>query len=152
MAFYQFNTSQLVSTSLEELWHFIATPENLKDITPVAMDFTITTEDILLKMYPGMIISYTVRPFLGFKTNWVTEITQVKELHYFVDEQRIGPYNMWHHQHILEAQKSGVLMKDIISYQPPFGILGKVANHILIKRKLNEIFSYRSKVITHRFP
>ncbi len=44
------------------------------------MGFDITSEDTPEKMYPGMIISYKVSPVLGIKTDWVTEITQVKEL------------------------------------------------------------------------
>ena len=102
-------------------------------------------------MYPGMIISYVVRPLMNLKTNWVTEITQVKDKEYFVDEQRVGPYKIWHHQHILIPVKDGVLMRDIISYQPPFGILGKIANKLVIKKKLNEIFDYRFIALQNKF-
>jgi ligand-binding SRPBCC domain-containing protein len=102
-------------------------------------------------MYPGMIISYRVSPLMGIKTTWVTEITQVKDKHFFVDEQRVGPYSIWHHQHILEPIENGVLMKDIISYVPPFGFLGAIVNGIIIKKKLNEIFEYRNEAVAKRF-
>ena len=151
MAFYQFKRQQCFNNSVDELWDFISSPQNLKVITPDYMGFEVTSEDLPDKMYEGMIISYRVSPLLGIKTNWVTEITHVKDKHYFVDEQRVGPYNIWHHQHFLEETANGTLMKDIISYEPPFGILGNVANTLVIKQKLKEIFNYRTKVLNSLF-
>jgi len=150
MGFYQFKRIQKIDKSIEDVWKFISDPSNLKVITPDYMGFDITSDDIASTMYPGMIISYNVSPFLGIKMNWVTEITQVKENKYFVDEQRIGPYKIWHHQHILESSENGTLMTDIVSYKPPFGIIGNLANP-MIKGKLIEIFDYRSKVLSDIF-
>lgn len=115
------------------------------------MGFDITSEDLPEKMYEGMIISYQVSPVFGLKTTWVTEITKLKEKQYFIDEQRIGPYKMWHHQHFIEPSERGVLMTDIVSYQPPFGILGNVANTLLIRKKLIEIFEFRTKALQRIF-
>lgn len=153
MAFYQKHVSQLVNGTIDEVWDFISSPNNLKEITPDYMGFDITSKDSPEKMYPGLIISYKVKPVAGIKTTWVTEITQVKDKSYFVDEQRVGPYKIWHHQHIISPMENGnVLMKDIISYSPPFGFLGSIANSILIKKKLNEIFEYRRTAMEKRFP
>lgn len=102
MAFYQFYREQLITASIDEIWDFISSPQNLKKITPQEMGFDIRTKDLPNKIYEGMIISYTVRPLLGIKTNWVTEITHIKDKEYFVDEQRVGPYSMWHHQHMIK--------------------------------------------------
>jgi ligand-binding SRPBCC domain-containing protein len=151
MGFYQFKREQKVNSTLEEVWDFISSPRNLKEITPDYMGFDITTENLPEKMYPGMIISYTVTPLLGIKTTWVTEITQVKDKVYFVDEQRVGPYTIWHHEHFIEPIEGGVLMKDIVSYKPPFGFLGSIANTLVIKKKLNEIFNYRTKALDERY-
>ncbi len=152
MAFYQFQKEQFVKASIEEIWEFISSPQNLKEITPKNMGFDIRTPNLPDKIYEGMIISYTVRPLWGIATNWVTEITHIKDKSYFVDEQRVGPYKIWHHQHIILPQKDGVLMKDIVSYQPPFGFLGKIANTLVIKNKLNEIFDYRTKALEKIYP
>lgn len=152
MAFYQFEKEQKINASLEEVWDFISSPKNLKEITPDYMGFDITSKNAPEKMYPGLIISYKVKPVAGIKTTWVTEITQVRDLEFFVDEQRIGPYAMWHHQHIIAPIEGGVLMRDIISYSPPFGFLGRIANGIVIKKKLNEIFDYRTQAVEKRFP
>jgi ligand-binding SRPBCC domain-containing protein len=151
MAFYQFQREQIVNTSIDELWDFISSPRNLKKITPDYMGFDIQTPNLPEKVYEGMIISYIVKPIFSIKTQWVTEITHVKEKAYFVDEQRVGPYTLWHHQHLIEAQKDGVLMKDIVSYQPPFGILGRIANSLIIENKLKEIFEYRSQILKELF-
>jgi ligand-binding SRPBCC domain-containing protein len=102
-------------------------------------------------MYPGMIITYKVSPLFGIKLNWMTEITHVKELEYFVDEQRIGPYSMWHHQHKIEAIEGGVLMTDIVTYQPPMGILGAMANTVLIKKQLQKIFDFRTLALERKY-
>lgn len=151
MAFYQFKKTQKVNASLDEVWDFISSPKNLKEITPDYMGFNITSEDADQKMYPGIIITYIVTPILGIKTDWVTEITQVADKEYFVDEQRVGPYKMWHHQHKVEAIEGGVLMTDIVTYAPPFGILGAIANKLFIKSKLEEVFDYRVKALDKKY-
>lgn len=151
MAFYQFIHEQLFRASVADMWSFISAPKNLKEITPDYMGFEVTTPYLSEKMYAGMIISYKVSPVLNFKVDWVTEITHVKENEFFVDEQRIGPYKLWHHQHHLIQMQEGVLMRDIVTYQPPFGILGALANKLLISKKLNEIFNYRKIVLEKKF-
>ncbi len=151
MAFDQFINKQKVNASMEEVWDFISSPKNLKEITPDYMGFDITSKSLPEKMYAGMIISYLVKPVLGIETQWVTEITHVEDHKFFVDEQRVGPYKMWHHQHHIEPIEDGVLMKDIVSYQPPFGFIGVIVNRIMIRPKLNEIFDYRTQAIEKRF-
>lgn len=151
MGIYQLYKEQKVPASIEEVWDFISSPKNLKKITPDYMGFDITSKHLPDKMYPGMIISYIVKPVLGIKTTWVTEITHVKENEFFVDEQRVGPYTIWHHQHRVEAIEGGTLMTDIVSYKPPFAILGRMANSLLIKDKLEEIFAYREKALIEIF-
>ena len=133
------------------MWNFISSPANLKKITPDYMGFDITSGDLPEKMYPGMIICYKVSPLLGIKMNWLTEITQVDEKRFFIDEQRVGPYKIWHHQHHIEPIEGGVLMTDIVTYKPPMAFLGSIANTLVIKNKLNEIFDYRRNVLNEIF-
>ncbi|WP_321322575.1 SRPBCC family protein [Labilibaculum sp.] len=152
MSFYQFQKEQFIKATIEEIWDFISSPQNLKKITPENMGFDIRTPNLPDKIYEGMIIRYTVRPLLGIPTNWVTEITHLKEKFYFVDEQRVGPYKLWHHQHIIMPKENGVLMKDIVSYQPPFGVLGRIANALIIRNTLNDIFDYRTKALEKIYP
>ncbi|MBN2767035.1 MAG: SRPBCC family protein [Paludibacteraceae bacterium] len=151
MAFFQFIETQEIRADIHEIWDFISSPLNLKKITPEYMGFVVTNKMAEQKMYPGMIITYKVSPVLGIKMNWVTEITQVKELEYFVDEQRIGPYAMWHHEHKIEAIEGGVLMTDIVSYQPPFGFIGAIANSLFIRKQLRGIFDYRKTAMEKQF-
>ena len=151
MGVYQIHTSHFLPTSLEEAWAFISNPSNLKNITPETMGFEVVSEGLPEKMYPGMIITYSVKPLLGIKTTWVTEITHVQEMRYFVDEQRVGPYTLWHHEHHLEPAEGGVLMRDIVTYKPPFGILGRIANRLIIRKKLREIFQYREHALNKIF-
>jgi ligand-binding SRPBCC domain-containing protein len=129
--------------SVEEAWNFFSNPRNLQKITPENMGFNITSEFFKQKMYAGQIITYIVRPMLGIKMNWMTEITQVKDKEFFIDEQRVGPYKIWHHQHHFKAIDGGVEMTDIIDYVVPLGFLGRLVEPILVRKKLKEIFDYR---------
>jgi len=151
MAFYQFKREQYFQQPISDIWDFISKPTNLKKITPDYMGFDIKSTNKFEAMYKGMIIPYKISPLWGFKTTWVTEITQVQPQKYFIDEQRIGPYKLWHHQHFLEEKEGGTVMIDIISYQPPLGLLGRIANKFIIKKKLIEIFNYRQKVLSKIF-
>ena len=141
--YYQLHKEQKLNAKISDVWNFAVSPKNLQRITPDKMGFEITSKNSEEKIYPGMIITYKVSPILNIKMNWVTEITQVKENKFFIDEQRLGPYKMWHHQHIFIDNDDHVLMKDIVTYIPPFGLLGDMANQLFIKTQLNEIFNYR---------
>ena len=116
------------------------------------MKFVVTSDyDEKTKMYPGMIITYKITPIFGIKMNWMTEITHVKENEYFVDEQRFGPYALWHHQHHFKEVKGGVLMTDLLNYAIPYGIIGRLANEILVAKRIHKIFDYRTKEVNKLF-
>lgn len=151
MGVYQFRKEQILKESPEKLWNFISDPTNLKRITPEYMGFDITSESLPEKMHPGLIITYRVSPLMGIKTTWVTEITHIEEGKFFVDEQRVGPYKLWHHQHHLSSVDGGTLMIDIVTYSPPFGFFGKLANRLFIRKKLNEIFEFRRSALEEIF-
>jgi ligand-binding SRPBCC domain-containing protein len=151
MAFYQLIKLQKLPASIPDVWDFISSPVNLKEITPAHMGFEVTHNSGVGKMYPGMIIIYKVSPLFGIKLTWMTEITHVKDFEYFVDEQRIGPYKIWHHQHKIAPIEDGVLMTDIVTYQPPFGFIGAIANTLIIKKELEGIFNYRTVALEKRF-
>jgi ligand-binding SRPBCC domain-containing protein len=151
MAVYQLYEKMELPVSLEEVWDFISSPENLKEITPDYMGFIISTPKLPKKIYPGLMISYKVSPLLGIKMNWLTEITQVQEPYYFVDEQRAGPYALWHHEHRLSPTRQGVLMTDLVTYRPPGGPLGDLAQRMFIRKQLDGIFRYREEALETRF-
>lgn len=151
MSTYTLRKTQKIPASLEDIWNFISSPKNLKTITPPYMGFDILTENLPEKVYPGMLIEYHVSPLLGIKMKWLTEITHIEEGKYFVDEQRSGPYKIWHHEHHLEAIPNGVLMSDLINYVPPFGFLGDIAQSLFIKNQLDEIFNFRYKKLIEMY-
>ena len=150
MKIYRLHTNQNLPISVDEAWDFLSDPANLKTITPNYMGFNILS-GADRKMFPGQIIQYIVTPLAGIPTKWVTEITHVKVKEYFVDEQRFGPYALWHHKHFIKAIPGGVEMEDIIDYKLPMGILGKLAHPIVVKPKLKEIFDYRYQKLIELF-
>lgn len=145
MAAHSIKTVQKIPISLEEAWAFFSNPANLQAITPSNMGFKVISKHHGEKMYAGQIIEYTVKPVLGIPIYWMTEITQVKDMKYFIDEQRFGPYKLWHHQHHFKAIEGGVEMTDIVHYKNPMWFLGKIANQLFVKNKLSEIFDFRYK-------
>ena len=148
---YTLTTAQTLNVSLKKAWDFFSSPENLQKITPSHMGFNITSSTNS-KAYSGQIITYKVGILSSVKQNWVTEITHVEQQKYFIDEQRFGPYKMWHHEHFFEALPNGkTLMKDKISYKIPFGALGNLAQNIFIKKKLIAIFKYRYNTLEQLF-
>ncbi|TRO66318.1 SRPBCC family protein [Christiangramia sabulilitoris] len=150
MKIYTLHSVQKLPITQEEAWNFLSDPANLKTITPDYMGFEIIS-GADRPMFAGQIIQYLVTPIAGIKTKWVTEITHVKEGEYFVDEQRYGPYSLWHHKHFIKPIPGGVEMEDIIDYKLPMGILGQLAHPILVKPKLQEIFDYRKQKLTELF-
>lgn len=115
------------------------------------MSFEILSDIQKVEMYQGMIIQYKISPFLGIKMDWVTEITHIVDGRYFIDEQRFGPYALWHHQHHFEAVDGGVQMEDILHYKVPYGPIGTAADIIFVGQKIDAIFQYRRTAIDQRF-
>lgn len=142
---------QILKTEISALWDFIASPGNLEKITPENMNFFVLTDVKNKKMYPGLVIEYYITPFKGINMHWVTEITHVVYKEYFVDEQRFGPYKFWHHQHVLRQTQNGVEMTDIVHYKLPFGLLGRLVNQLIVKKKLEHIFNFREAKLNEIF-
>lgn len=151
MAVYSLKTVQRIPVSLEKAWDFFSSPANLADITPSNLGFHIISKHHGDKMYAGQIIEYTVKPVLGIPLYWMTEITHVEEGRYFVDEQRFGPYSLWHHQHHFKAIEGGVEMTDIVHYKIPLWILGDLAHGLFVRRQLKQIFDFRFKRVEELF-
>ena len=142
---------QNLPIGLEEAWNFFSNPSNLKLITPQYMGFDILNASLPEKIYPGMIIHYRVKPLWNIPMKWVTEITQVDPMHYFIDNQKAGPYTFWHHQHFFREIKAGVEMIDIVNFKAPFGIIGQWAEKVMVTKKVAEIFEYRKAKLEQLF-
>lgn len=148
---YQLHRQQTLPISKTEAWNFFSTPRNLEELTPKEIGFKILTCSHE-KMVAGQIISYKVKVFPLIWIHWVTEITYVKEGEYFIDDQRSGPYALWHHRHTFKETQDGVLMQDEIHYAMPFGILGQIMHKLFIAKKLQRIFDYRVEMLEQKFP
>ena len=147
---YRLHSKQSFPISNQRAWDFLSDPKNLKVITPEHMGFNILS-GADRPMFAGQMITYKVSPFPIYSTKWVTEITHVEAGKYFVDEQRFGPYALWHHKHFLNEIDGGTEMEDIIDYKLPMGILGQLAHPIFVKKQLQQIFSYREQKLTDLF-
>ena len=133
---------QFLPISLDEAWEFFATPGNLNEVTPGDMVFEITSV-LPERMYEGLLITYRIKPMVNIAMGWVTEITHIREKEYFVDEQRRGPYRIWHHEHHFRAVEGGVIMTDLLHYDIGKSIFGWIAGQLFVHKKVKQIFEYR---------
>ena len=147
---YSLRTVQIIPCTMEKAWAFFSDPANLAEITPDNLRFKILSAGGR-EMYPGQIIEYYVHPVLNIPLYWMTEITHVQHHKYFVDEQRFGPYSLWHHQHHFKEVPGGVEMTDIVHYKLPLWFLGDIANELFVKKQLKEIFDYRTEKVKGLF-
>ncbi len=151
MKIYTLQRKQVLPISLSEAWDFFSTPKNLSKITPERMGFQILYVSGGNKAYAGQLIRYKIKIMSGIKVHWVTEITQVKEPFHFIDEQRFGPYSLWHHQHHFKEVVGGVEMTDEVNYAIPFGIFGRLAHWLFVGDEVNRIFDFRFKMLENYF-
>ena len=143
--------TQVVAASLSQCWAFFSDPRNLAELTPRALDFRVLSE-LPPAIYPGMMIEYRVRPLLGVPMTWLTEITHVEAPHRFVDEQRVGPYAVWHHEHFFTALEGGrTEIRDVVHYVLPLGWLGNLTHPFIVAPELEKIFAFREKAVAARF-
>lgn len=142
MKIYTLHKTQKLPITVDEAWAFLCNPANLSKLTPPKMNMTIISmED--RPIYAGQVLQYSVTPLPGFKTKWISEITQFKDRDYFVDVQLYGPYSFWHHKHFIRAIEGGVEMEDLIHYKVPLGWLGQLVQPIIVKPKLEDVFNFR---------
>jgi ligand-binding SRPBCC domain-containing protein len=148
---YSLYSRQRVPASLDEVWAFFSDARNLLDVTPPHLNLKVTNEVYGDGVYAGQVMTYDVKPLLGIPLSWMTEITHVADKKYFVDEQRKGPYQLWHHQHHFKTIEGGVEMTDLVHYRLPLGFLGSIAHSLVVKKELEKIFAYRYQQIIKRF-
>ena len=142
---YTFSRTQKVALPLDQCWAFFSDPRNLAKITPPSLRLRVESE-LPTEIHPGLMIRYTVSPLLRIPMQWLTEITQVRKPDYFVDEQRVGPYRIWHHEHSFQAlDEANTEVHDLVHYVPPLGPLGAVVNALAIRRQLARILDYREE-------
>jgi len=151
MKIYHLTQKQFLPITLGEAWSFFSNPHNLGDITPAGLRFQIKNISLASNIYEGQIIHYTIRILPFVWVTWLTEITKVKHHTYFIDDQRVGPYALWHHQHHFREVDGGVEMLDAVTYAVPFGILGIIAHRVFVRRQLRGIFSHRRNVLEKKF-
>jgi ligand-binding SRPBCC domain-containing protein len=151
MKIFSFKQTQFIPATVDTVWDFFATPDNLNHLTPPEVNF----EKLLMtggnNMYPGQLIAYKLSPFPFLRVRWTTEITQVVPKKYFIDDQRFGPFALWHHQHFFTEKNGGCEMIDEVSYAVPFGVLGRLVNALMVENQVKKIFQYRAGVVEKIF-
>ena len=151
MKIYTLSTEQFLPVSIDTAWDFFSSPKNLSRITPPEMKFKIISDVKEDGIYNDMQIDYIVKPLFGIPLKWKTIITQVNKPFKFTDMQKKGPYKLWEHTHTFVEKDNGVLMQDVVRYALPFGIVGRIAHFLLVRKKLQQIFDFRKKTLKELF-
>jgi len=143
--------TQELDAASDAVWRFIATPRNLDRITPPDLRFEIVS-DVPDTMYEGLLIEYRLTiPVFG-RRQWVSEIKHIQEGVGFVDEQRVGPYRFWYHEHRLRSLGDRrTSMTDRVTYALPVGVLGDLVHRWIVLRQLQRIFAHRAARLAEVF-
>lgn len=150
MVLYRIERSQVLPISIDTAWQFFSSPGNLPLITPPWLNLKIIGP-VSAHMQAGMLIHYHVTPLFGLRMSWLSEITHVDAPRFFVDEQRLGPYRLWHHEHFFHRCDAGVQVDDIVTYALKYASMGTLVHAIWIQKRLQMIFDYRSSALHRRF-
>ena len=134
----------------EETVEFFNTPKNLAILMPKIMGFKLLTPEPIV-MKEGAVFDYTVTLFGLFPIRWTSYISLYDPPHSFVDIQLKGPNSYWHHEHRFESCDEGTRVIDTVHYMLPLGLLGRLANFIVMKPMVSYIFKYRTRVINAMF-
>lgn len=148
---HRYNKQQQLYCNIETAWEFFSSPLNLEKITPKDLGFRVLSKIKNQEIYEGMIIDYIVSPIMHIPLKWKTEITQLEKLKSFTDFQLEGPYEYWNHYHEFIPNSHGVLMRDTVDYELPWGLLGNIALRLFVKKKLDYIFNFRHQVLEEKF-
>lgn len=151
MKVYELHAEQWLPVKIEDAWTFFSSAKNLATITPGNLGFHITSTDLPPDIFTGMLIKYRLKPLFGIPVKWTTEITAVDRPHSFIDKQLKGPYSLWEHQHRFIEKDGGVLVLDRVRYSLPFGVLGRIMQKLVVKKKLDNIFLFRRETLSHLF-
>ncbi len=147
---YVLERSQTVRTPRAEVFEFFAEAANLERLTPPFLGFNILTA-LPIEMRVGALIDYKIR-LHGVPMKWKTRIAEYQPDDHFVDEQLAGPYKRWHHLHTFaDAPGGGTVIGDRVTYQLPFGPLGRLVHTLFVRRQLRTIFDYRAQIMADRF-
>ena len=141
---------QVIPADIDRVWAFFATPRNLDELTPPDLKFRIVSA-VPAEMHAGLLIEYRISPLPGVWLRWLTEIRHIRTGRYFVDEQRIGPYRLWYHEHHFEPVPGGTKMTDRVNYVVGWGPAGWLAEKLCARRQLEHIFDFRARKVAEIF-
>ena len=141
-----FSSEVRLAAPINQVFSFFADAHNLEILTPPWLSFQILTPGPI-RMEIGTRIDYRLRVH-GLPVRWQSEITAWEPPHYFVDEQRRGPYRLWIHEHRFQVLENCTLALDEVRYAVPGGSL---VNRILVKRDLRRIFDHRQHQLQRIF-
>ena len=148
---HKFIAEQYLPISIEKAWEFFSSPGNLALITPPEMEFKILSHNLEKEIYEGMIIDYRVKPLLGIPVKWRTRIGKTMLHESFSDNQIEGPYSVWEHNHYFTSQNGGTMMRDVVNYDLPLGIIGNIMHSLVVRKKINYIFEFRKSILEKMF-
>jgi len=146
---YEIRLEQLVPRPIDVVFDFFSRASNLAILTPPWLDFRMVGAPEQLEA--GSLIDYKLC-IHKIPVRWTTQITEWEPPRRFVDIELSGPLALWHHEHVFVPDPNGTIMQDTVCYALPFGLLGQIANRLLVARDLEDLFDFRAQKMRELFP
>jgi ligand-binding SRPBCC domain-containing protein len=164
---HHFHAEQFLPYPIETVFSFFTDPANLPRLLPGWQSARIEDVTYIFPPRPaqpfagsdsiiagsGTTLTLTIRPFplSPVRLRWDALIEDFHWLQGFCDVQMRGPFRRWRHCHTVVPATSpisgepGTLLQDVVEYELPLGILGKVANPVFVRRQMASIFRFRHR-------
>jgi ligand-binding SRPBCC domain-containing protein len=143
---YRLTTSMVINRDIHEVFEFFSDPHNLALITPRWLSLRVRSGE-RIEMRRGTRIRYRFR-VRGVPSVWHSEITAWEPPYRFVDEQRLGPFRKWVHEHVFEEAGGGTRAIDNIGYAVPGG---RLVHGLFVAKDLRRLFTYRQTKLKELF-
>jgi ligand-binding SRPBCC domain-containing protein len=94
----------------------------------------------------GQEVTWRARHF-GIRLTMTSRITQFDFPRSFTDEQVRGPFRWFRHVHEFQATSAGSMMTDLVEFTAPFGLLGWVAERVVLAPYLERLIRDRAEFL-----
>ncbi len=91
----------------------------------------------------GETVTWKAKHF-GMTWTMTSKITELERPTRFTDEQERGPFKSFRHVHVFTETPEGTRMVDHVSFQAPFGPIGRLVEKLVLGRYLRQLIQLRN--------
>src|ERR1700730_16325335 len=95
---------------------------------------------------PGKELPWRARHF-GITQHFTSRITAFDRPRYFQDTMQRGAFKSFVHDHFFERDGAKTKMTEVLKFSAPFGVLGRIAEKLVLRRYLKRLLELRAATI-----